>query len=924
MQISFIGMQVQEVDIKPSVKVVLKSDSQAIDEIVIVGYGTGKKLGAVVGSATTVSAKKLEAKPTMNAADALQGQVAGMQVFSSSGEPSSKSSMRVRGVSSLSAGTAPLYILDGAPVSNDVFTSINSNDIESITILKDASSTSIYGARAANGVIFITTKRGKTNEKASVTIRGQYGISQLPNFNEDMMNANEFLQFSEMYNPNLANDQSFQTRKALIQKYGLNMDWKDYILKDNVPVYSLDANISGAVGSTNYYISAGHFDQEGMAPNSNMTRENFRMNLNSKINDWISIGANAAVSYHDYSTTSAVSGSDGSLLLVSPFVLAQFGRPDEFPYAIIENADGTWSQGERYNAFPLSGIHNPWVQFDNSNVKREQIVGNLNTFVQLNPLPGLTIRAAQAFEGYVYKGRSVEDPHDFLNKENGSVSEAFQRGGSWTFTNTVEYKKNFKVDHSMTLLAGQEAITYSTDKFSVAGSGITDSRLTQVSNILTSTLSAAGAKEEYVYNSYFARGEYNYKEKYYIDASIRTDGSSKFSKDHRYATFYSVGAMYNITNEEFMSDIDWINDLRVKFSYGTTGNSSLPSNYLSLGTITGGSKYNYGGNSGWVIGNAGNQDLSWETVKNLNIGLSTTLFDRLDLSIEYYQKKTVDMLMKVPYSYTTAHSSGWGNVGSMMNRGVDIEASVKILDTNDFSWDVYANLNYNKAEILSLFNGLDEYVIPNTGLKYKVGHDPYEYYTVLWAGVDPRDGAAMWYDLNGNKTKTFSESNSQFTGLNQIAPCSGGFGTNFTWKGLSVVADFSWIGERYILHNERFFTENPANGSTINLSKEMLTMWQKPGDITNVPRKGIETQFDSKYYENAAFVRLKNLTVSYTLPKSIMKKTKIMENLRVFATGRNLLTFTKFEGIDPEVDSNVAMANYPNPRQYTFGLEIKF
>ncbi len=902
----------------------LSSDAQMVDEVVIVGYGTGKKVGAVVGSVTTVSAKKLEAKPTMNAADALQGQVAGMQVFSSSGEPSSKSSMRVRGVSSLSAGTAPLYILDGAPVSNDVFTSINSNDIESITVLKDASSTSIYGARAANGVVFITTKRGKTGEKASVTIRGQYGFSQLPDFNKDMMNADEFLRFSEMYNPNLANDPSYQARKALIQKYGLNMDWKDYMLKNNVPTYSLDANISGAVGSTNYYVSAGHFDQDGMAPSSNMKRENFRMNLNSKINDWMSIGANAAVAYQDYTTTSATTNSKGEVMLGSPFVLAQFGRPDEFPYEIIENGDGTWSQGNRYNALPLSGIHNPWVQFDNSNVKKEQIVGNLNTFVQLNPLPGLTIRAAQAFEGYVYKGRSVENPHDFLNKDNGYVGEAFQRGGAWTFTNTVEYKKNFNTDHAMTLLAGQEAIMYSADKFSVSGTGITDSRLTQVSNILASTLSADGAKDEYTYNSYFARGEYNYKERYYVDASIRMDGSSKFSKDHRYATFYSVGAMYNITNEEFMDGIDWLNDLRIKFSYGTTGNSSLPSNYLSLGTIAGDSKYNYGQLTGWAVGNVENKNLTWETIKNLNIGLSTRMFDRLELNVEYYQKKTVDMLMEVPYSYTTGHSLGWGNVGSMMNKGVDIEVKVDILDTNDFSWDVYANLNYNKAEILSLFNGQDEYVIPNTGLKYKVGHDPYEYYSVLWAGVDPRDGAAMWYDLNGNKTKTFSESNSQFTGLKQIAPCSGGFGTNFTWRGLSVAADFSWIGERYIMHNERFFTENPANGSTINLSKDMLTMWQKPGDVTNVPRKGIEPQFDSKFYENAAFVRLKNLTISYTLPKSIMRKTKIMENLRIFATGRNLLTFTKYTGIDPEVDSNIGLANYPNPRQYTFGLEIKF
>lgn len=918
-------MKTQEVAIKSKVVVVLHSDTELLDEVVVVGYGSGKKLGSVVGSVATVNNKKLEAKPVMNFGDALQGQVSGLQVFTSSGEPASSSSMRIRGISSLSKSTEPLYILDGAPVSASVFTALNPSDIESVTVLKDASSTSIYGARAANGVIFITTKKGKMGEKASVQIRSMYGFSELPDFSKNAMNLSEFMTYQAMCNPALAEDADFIARKQQFEKAGLNMDWGNYLMRKNAATYSVDASISGASEKTNYYISVGHFDQDGVAQQSNMTRDNFRINLNSKVNDWLKVGVNAAIASQKYKTTMEVTNSNNEVLINSPLILARMGRPDDFPYEITFNEDGSWTRGEELSKLLVTGFTNPMMILNNSAITNDEIQGNLNSYIEITPVDGLTIKSAQALDAMYYKGRSTNDPWE-NNKFNGSVSESFQRYHRLTITNTAEYKNTFNDVHNMAVLLGQEAITYYADNFSGSGSGIEDKRLNQLSHTTANTRSVSGGRSEYVYNSYFARAEYNYDEKYFVEGSFRRDGSSRFSKNHRWGNFFSVGAMWNIKKESFLEDVDWMNDLRFKFSYGTTGNSEI-GNYDSLGLIAAGSSYNYNNQSGWVVGTVGNNDLTWEKLKNLSVGISTRVLDRLSFDIEYYKKTTVDMLMDIPFSMTTGHSSGSGNVSEMENKGVEFTLNADLLQTRDFMWNVYANVSFNRTRLLKLFNGLDELAFPNAGLKYEVGHDPFENYSVLWAGVDPRDGSAMFYDLNMNKTKNFSMDYMQFSGKNTNAEWSGGFGTTIAWKGLSLAADFSWIGERYIVNNDRFFMEDPKNISMLNATKKMLNMWMEPGDITDVPRVDVPRNnmlYSDYFLENASFLRLKNLTVAYDLPAKLLRKTRFFEGVRFFATGRNLLTVTDFSGVDPEVDLQFAMGNYPNARQYSFGVEVKF
>lgn len=799
--ISFIGMENKEVPIKPSVKVTLKPMTELLSEVLVTGtYGSAKKLGSMVGSVAAVKSEKIANRPSANFADALQGQVAGLQVFTSSGEPSEGVSMRLRGIGSINSSSEPLFILDGAPISSGAFSAINPNDIENLTILKDASSTSIYGSRAANGVIVITTKRGK-GVKPTVTIKGQYGISQRAVENITLMNSEQYFNFCETVNPNYKTNEAFQANKEFALKHGISTDWYDYFFKDNAPTYQLDASITGVANNTNYFISASHYDAEGIEPASGMKRETVRSNIDTKVSDWFRVGLNLGLSYEDFETN-GFAGTGNSWYNVA--TLSKWAIPYETPYEIIENADGSISYGKRKNILDKIGLWNPYYLLENQPTEKNKIRLYGNAFEEITPIKGLTIRAAQAIDAFDYRYRYVSLPADY-NNQKGSASESFQRYSSFTFTNTAEYKFSINEMHNISALVGQESIIYNGSSFGASVDNITDGRLPMLSNG-TIPKQPSASKKKKVMNSYFSRLEYNFGEKYFFDASFRTDGSSIFGRDNRWASFFSVGTMWNVSKEAFMEDIDWLKDLKVKFSYGTTGNSAFDGDpyYPSLGLV-GTGKYN--GDQTFYISSVQNDGLTWEKQKTINIGLSARLFDRLDIDLAYYDKKTTDMLMTIPYSYTTGHSSGWGNIGSMFNRGFEATVSYDIINRRNLQWSVSANINYNKNQITELFGGRDEYVVANTGIKYQVGMPYGELYYVRWVGVDPADGQQIWLDKDGNETKTYSEDNAVFTGKQRYAPWAGGFSTSFFWKGFSINADFSYVLGKYTINNDAFLLQ---------------------------------------------------------------------------------------------------------------------
>ena len=918
MVISFIGMENKEVPIKPSVKVTLKPMTELLSEVLVTGtYGSAKKLGSMVGSVAAVKSEKIANRPSANFADALQGQVAGLQVFTSSGEPSEGVSMRLRGIGSINSSSEPLFILDGAPISSGAFSAINPNDIENLTILKDASSTSIYGSRAANGVIVITTKRGK-GVKPTVTIKGQYGISQRAVENITLMNSEQYFNFCETVNPNYKTNEAFQANKEFALKHGISTDWYDYFFKDNAPTYQLDASITGVANNTNYFISASHYDAEGIEPASGMKRETVRSNIDTKVSDWFRVGLNLGLSYEDFETN-GFAGTGNSWYNVA--TLSKWAIPYETPYEIIENADGSISYGKRKNILDKIGLWNPYYLLENQPTEKNKIRLYGNAFEEITPIKGLTIRAAQAIDAFDYRYRYVSLPADY-NNQKGSASESFQRYSSFTFTNTAEYKFSINEMHNISALVGQESIIYNGSSFGASVDNITDGRLPMLSNG-TIPKQPSASKKKKVMNSYFSRLEYNFGEKYFFDASFRTDGSSIFGRDNRWASFFSVGTMWNVSKEAFMEDIDWLKDLKVKFSYGTTGNSAFDSDpyYPSLGLV-GTGKYN--GDQTFYISSVQNDGLTWEKQKTINIGLSARLFVRLDIDLAYYDKKTTDMLMTIPYSYTTGHSSGWGNIGSMFNRGFEATVSYDIINRRNLQWSVSANINYNKNQITELFGGRDEYVVANTGIKYQVGMPYGELYYVRWVGVDPADGQQIWLDKDGNETKTYSEDNAVFTGKQRYAPWAGGFSTSFFWKGFSINADFSYVLGKYTINNDAFFYNNPNFAGQLNQSTDMLDMWTTPGQVTNIPAANSELRFDTHLIENASFLRLKNLTIGYTLPENWLHKTGFIKGARIFAVGRNLLTVTNYTGADPEVDSNLQLGKYPNTKQFTIGAELTF
>lgn len=921
---SYIAMETMERPAKNGMLVKMQTAEEMMDELVVTGYGTGKKLGSLVGSVVTVDNKKMEKAVTPNFTDALAGQVSGLSVLTSSGDPSKSASIRLRGINSISSSSTPLFILDGAPISSTMFNTLNPSDIQDITVLKDAASTAIYGSRAANGVIVITSKKGKLNEKANLVVKGQYGFSTPVADGLQMMNSQQYIQFRDMIGQPVS-----QSIKDLVNNYGISTNWRDEVLSNNAPTYTVDAALTGGSEHINYYLSFNHHSQEGLIEQSKMHREALRANVEGRLNRWFKAGVQLNLGTNSYQQNNEAEASD--LYTSNPMIFSRLAMPYDAPnyYSFDENGNIIW--GNRADKLKYSGLMHPSFVNENRSYKKNNLTLMLNAFEQLNPIEGLTIRAQQAMDGYDYTTDNRYIPYEAFTTPMGSsvaasegyVSNSFQRYASYTFTHTVEYRKKIQ-DHSFSALIGEESIFARSRSFGVFTEGQTDPRqlrLTDGTSIAIGNVSDSRAEESF--NSFFGTLSYDFAGKYYLDASYRADGSSKFAPGHRWGHFYSVGGMWDLKKENFLKDVDWLDNLQARATYGLVGNSTGAGSYDYYGLFGTGSMYN--GQSSMGISNPSNSTLTWEKVGSFNAGVTFGFLDRVVLNVDAYRRKTTDMLMSIPFSYTTGFGGGMGNIGAMVNKGFDADINVKLLKTSDIDWTFKANVNYNKNEITELFAGRDEYIIANTGLKLEVGKPYGEFFMVEYAGVDPRDGKPMWYDIDGNLTKVYNEErDSKFVGKQRYAPWSGGFGTSFSWKGLSVTADFAWQYGKYMTNNDNYFLMNANQGTSFNQAVDMLNIWTKPGDITDIPKYGEQVQFDTHLLEDASFLRMKNLIVQYSLPEKWMKATKGIQNAKVFFVGRNLFTATKFSGYDPEPDINLVKFNYPNTRQFVFGMELTF
>lgn len=937
--ISYVGYATQTLPAAEGMVVKLAQADNILDDVVVTGYGTGKKLGSIVGSVNVVGTQTLEDTPSSNFVDALQGQVPGLAIFSNTGEPSSvPSSIRIRGVNSLS-GNTPLFICDGAPATSSIFTTLNPSDIESVTVLKDAASTAIYGSRAANGVIVITTKKGRYSEDATVTVRANAGWSSQANDKIDMMTSEEYVRFRDLVHTPVSNEV-----RDFVNKYGINTDWKDYLIKDHALLYSVDARIQGGTEKTRYYLSLADYYQDGLIDRSDITRQTLRFNLDSKLKNWLQVGISANVGFEKYATNNAADSesSNNGIYTNNPFYMVYNLLPYDSPYYYSFNQNGDIVFGDRANYYHYSQKTDPnYFNRKAFNGKRTNLTAMVTLYEQIMPVKGLTIRAQQNVNAFDYRNSSSRPQQQdeitpmgdliSLNQIDAYSSEAFQRWYQFTYTNTAEYKFTINDAHDLSFLIGQESIITRNHSFAVSTSGqpnYIQNLLTQGTTVTMDDVSHG--KSESIMNSYFLTGSYSFADKYFLDAAVRRDGSSKFAPGHRWGTFWSVGAMWDMAKEEFIHTNEWFSDLKLRVNYGTAGNSSGIGNYDYFGTVGSGSIYN--GNNATGISGMSNDHLTWETVKSFDVGVDAAFFNsKLRGSVDFYVKNTENMLMEVPYSFTTGWAGGTANVGSMRNMGVDVDLHYNILQTRDWYVGLDVNFGYNKNTITELFNGLESFTIPGTGITYRKGQNPFTITQVRYAGVDPRDGQQMWYDKDGNLTKHFDESDEVDLGKSFIAPWNGGFGINARWKGLSLRADFNWSAKKYIFNATNWYIRDPSVSvqRNTNAAVELLNVWTKPGDVTDIPNivdlYGVpqDIQPDSRWVESSSFLRLKNLTIAYSLPKTWMDAVK-MKDVTLHFTGRNLLTFTSFNGVDPEYEGNVVQMMYPNTRQFEFGLEVSF
>ena len=801
LQFSYVGMKTIDKQVTASTRInlTMENDAQMVEEVVVVAYGVRKK-GTIAGSVSTVKAEKMEDVPAPSFDQALQGQAPGLMVLSDSGEPSKAATFRIRGTNSINSGKDPLFILDGVAISSSDFNTISPNDIESISVLKDASSTSIYGARASNGVVVITSKRGRMGEAAKVTFRTQLGFSQLASKDWDQMNTDERIQFEKEVGLDKGQDYEKLSKT--------NINWLDKVYNDTAPLQNYELSVNGGTEKLNYYVSGSYYDQDGIAVGSTFERVGFRANVEAKANKWLKIGTNSMFAYQEVEQS-----DDGEYALWAPISASFFMLPYWNPYkedgSLALQDDGSW-KGTTEN--PLA-----WMANNPLSNKKYKLLSTF--YAEVTPVKNLTIRSQLSADyGHTTSFYQSFPSYKPNNNYGGAQRSSFDML-NLMITNTANYRFMLNDVHSFNFMVGQEGENYHYEGFQLTTRGQTNDILTNLASGSTAS-SWSDPVTEYSFLSFFARGEYNYDDRYYADFSIRGDGSSRFGTDNHWGAFWSVGFMWNLRKEKFMQKYDWLTNAQIAVNTGTSGNSSI-NNYEHLALVSGG--YKYDNESGIAISQLGNEELSWESTWATNVALHLGFIDRINLDVEFYNKKTTNMLMAVPISYTsTGFGTRWDNVGAMRNRGVEINVGADVLRIKDFKWNVSANVSYNKNEITELYNGVTEYVASDTGRMVAVGHPLGEFYLNRYAGVNPINGDALWYTKDGEITMEYNESDKVMLGKTHEAPWQGGFGTTLSWKGFSLSAQFTWVADRWMLNNDRVFQESNGLFSAYNQSKRML------------------------------------------------------------------------------------------------------
>ncbi len=952
---SFIGMTNQEVEIngRKVIDIALTTNVINIDEVVVIAYGTSTK-SSFTGSVDKVKSDQIVKIQTASAAKALEGVAAGVQVTGGTGQPGSSANIRIRGIGSVNASSSPLYVVDGAPYDGSL-NSINTNDIESISVLKDATSAALYGARGANGVIIITTKKGIAG-KPSINLRTSLGaVSRaIPEYDrigpkdyyelmwEGWYNA---LVIASGYTPaNAAALASGNTTSGIVNKLGgynsydvandalvgldgkLNPqtnllyydDWNENLARTGLR-QDYNLSLSGGNDNSSYFASVAYLNEEGMVKWSDYQRFTARIGAEGKVNKWLKMDATLSGARSDQNGFLA----EGTYT-TNPFYYGRMMGPiypiwqrDTSGNIVMDaNNNPMFDLGGGTSIYKWAGHTRPYAP--NSNLMLTLPLDERST--DLNTVSARVGTEVTFLKDFKFRVSANTDMSNYFlttyqnnqyadaESVKGRSTKEYRKVNSYTFNQILSWNRSFG-SHKVSLMAGHENYQYMWENVSATRTGFTV-RTTQLvaGSVAEGSTSYA---DEYALEGFLFRGDYNYSDKYYFSGSYRTDGSSRFYEDVRWGSFWSLGGSWRISKESFMGNISWINDLKLKASLGEQGNDDIGTYYgwQSLFSISGRNNGNY---NGAIHSQLENKSLQWEKNANLNVGTEFVLFNRITGTIEYFIRNSSNLLFSVPLPQSTGISSKWQNIGSMNNKGFEVTLGVDIFKTGNLTWNLELNATTYKNKITKMPLGSDgkpQEIISGTK-KLSEGHSIYDFWLRGWAGVDPSDGSALYYkdikDSEGNVTgkETTKDQNAAsyyYTG-SSIPDVYGGITNSLTYKGfeLSALISYSLGGKMYdsnwagLMHPGSFGTA---------WSTDILDRWQKPGDVTNVPRlqNSYTAAFSpaSRYLISASFISLRNVTLSYSIPVSIASALD-MSVLRIFVTGDNLGLISKRKGMDPQ------------------------
>ena len=958
--VDYIGMKQTQVPIPKSgiLNVALQPEAMNLDEVVVTGYGNFSR-SSFTGSANTLRADLLKEMPVVSIEQKLQGMTSGVNITGSSGQPGANASIRIRGMGSFNASNEPLFVIDGVPVTSgnlstgsgseasymnnaktNIMSTINPSDIENITVIKDAAAASLYGSRAANGVILITTKQGSKG-RTRVTLNASAGFSDaavdfrrgrqdhcprnsqrrellyegLVNYAQDQIAKDpaSFTQTPEEYaNANIG---AYTSVPAL----GYT-DWKDVLMRQAVH-QNYEASVSGGSENTTVYSSLGYQKQEGLVENSSMERYSGRFNVQQKIGKRGEAGANLMFSQVNQEMNEERTSS------INPFYCMAVATPPSYP---VFNEDGSYA-----NTYPGTNV-NPLrdMRTDYNRVRMTRIFGTAHGAVEI--IKGLKLKEVLSYDYSIQKDARYFNALSGAGPKSGSdaqSSKGFIEYGKLISSTSLNYVRTFANKHHLDVLAAYEAESFQTDKAAGEKSKMPSDQLFEPDNaaVINSFVSST---QDYRLLSYLTRLNYDYDNRYYIAGSFRRDGSSRLAPEHRWGNFWSVSGMWHLGAEDFMKAVKPVlSDVKIRASYGVNGNQ--PGSYYGyMGLYSYGK--NYMDNPGSYESTQANPNLKWEKNYNMNLGLDLAFIDRIFVTLEYYNRDTKDLLYNRPISATTGFLNYLGNLGQLNNKGVELEVRSLNISNADFNWTTVLNLTHNKNKIVALDGNLDQ-VVESSWFIRKIGLPFNTFYVKEFAGVDPSSGNALYYknteDENGNLDRTLTQdvNEAQAVPYKQVDPKISGGLTNilsYKWFDLAFTLSYSLGGYSFDKTGTYIETDGASEGNR-NLPIYELDRWQKPGDITDIPRFVLGRSDkvsggSSRFVHSTDHLRLKNLTFGFTLPHNWTDKV-LLDKVRVYFSGSNLLTWAKWKQYDPEVPvSGEVFCETPPMRTFSFGVEVNF